>query len=80
MSEVIKEFDVFYANIKFGLVPLSDEMQDHLRELEDRIARAEIELKKNITGVKVLILDSQKVMTKAKKKALTKVMLNIKQK
>jgi flagellar biosynthesis/type III secretory pathway protein FliH len=43
MSEVIKEFDVFYANIKFGLVPLSNEMQDHLRELEDRISRAEIE-------------------------------------
>ena len=43
MSEVTKEFDVFYANIKFGLVPLSNEMQDHLRELEDRIVRAEIE-------------------------------------
>jgi len=44
MSQVItKEFDVFYANIKFGLVPLSGEMQDHLRELEDRLVRAEIE-------------------------------------
>ena len=43
MSEITKEFDVFFANIKFGLVPLSGEMQDHLRELEDRIIRLELE-------------------------------------
>jgi flagellar biosynthesis/type III secretory pathway protein FliH len=42
-QEITTAFDVFYANIKFGLVPLSGEMQDHLRELEDRVLRAEIE-------------------------------------
>jgi flagellar biosynthesis/type III secretory pathway protein FliH len=36
-EEITKMFDVFYANIKFGLVPLSGEMQNHLRELEDRV-------------------------------------------
>jgi len=44
MSEVItKAFDVFYANIKFGLVPLSGEMKEHLKELEDSMVRADIE-------------------------------------
>jgi len=47
MSEVTKEFDVFFANIKFGLVPLSGEMQDHLRELEDRLVRCEIEFQES---------------------------------
>jgi flagellar biosynthesis/type III secretory pathway protein FliH len=42
-DEITKEFDVFFANIKFGLVPLSGEMQDHLRELEDRIIRLEVD-------------------------------------
>jgi len=36
-EEVTSMFDLFYANIKFGLVPLSGEMQDHLRELEDKV-------------------------------------------
>ena len=40
-EEITKMFDVFYANIKFGLVPLSGEMQDHLRELEDKVVRFE---------------------------------------
>jgi flagellar biosynthesis/type III secretory pathway protein FliH len=43
-EEITKMFDVFYANIKFGLVPLSGEMQDHLRELEDKVVRFEYEM------------------------------------
>lgn len=43
-EEVTKMFDVFYANIKFGLVPLSGEMQDHLRELEDKVVAFEYDM------------------------------------
>jgi flagellar biosynthesis/type III secretory pathway protein FliH len=43
-EEITKMFDVFYANIKFGLVPLSGEMQDHLRELEDKVVRFEYDM------------------------------------
>ena len=43
-DEITKEFDVFFANIKFGLVPLSGEMQDHLRELEDQVVRFEYDM------------------------------------
>jgi flagellar biosynthesis/type III secretory pathway protein FliH len=43
-EEITKMFDVFYANIKFGLVPLSGEMQDHLRELEDKVVRFDYDM------------------------------------
>ena len=43
-EEITKMFDVFYANIKFGLVPLSGEMQDHLRELEDKVVAFEYDM------------------------------------
>lgn len=44
MNESIKNaFDVFHANVKFGLVPLSSEMKEHLEELEDALIRDRVD-------------------------------------
>ena len=42
-ESIVKAFDVFHANIKFGLVPLSSEMKEHLAELEDTLIRDRVD-------------------------------------